>query len=236
MAPQGANFLMMSFRRRTQAALACMSGLLASGCATHIPVYVKALEVLQAPDAARLPDQPDPAYRYLSIQANDATPALLVLGYEDPHPQGQIEVWYSAKQEIIKIQNGRIVGTAGLAVNWDRVQLSPAPPHWQALPTTGNAYQRLRDLSPGYRANLADQITVQPHPGQPDIPLPASVTSASGLQWFSETVQDSADPLPTAWFAWGRHRGQADIVYSRQCLSPQYCLQLQRWPQDPNHP
>jgi hypothetical protein len=226
---------MMSIRRCTQAAIACMAALLASGCATHIPVYVKALEVLRHSHAAELPEQPDPTYRYLRIQVNDAPPAMLVLGYEDAHPQGPIEVWYSARQEVIKTQNGRIIGTAGLPINWDRVQSPVPPPHWPAVSPAGHTYQRLRDLSPGYRADIAEPITVRPHTGQPDIPLPARLAGATGLQWFSETVPGSK-PLPAAWFAWGQHRGQPSIVYSRQCLTPQYCLQLQRWPQEPAQP
>lgn len=231
---------MMSLRRCAQTAIACcMVGLLASGCATNTAPYARALGALWTPDnAAALTSQPNPAYRYLSIQANNAPPALLVLGYEDPHPLGKIEVWYSARQEIIKTLNGRIVGTAGLPVNWDRVQTPMAPPSWQAVPAAGSVFQRLRDVSPGYRANVAEQISTRPHAGLPDISLPASLgpDSAASLQWFREDVQGSKDPLPTAWFAWGQHRGQAGIVYSRQCLSPQYCLQLQRWPQEPRRP
>jgi len=228
---------MMSLPRCLQTTLACVAVLLASGCATkNTPTYVKSLQGLWGADqASSLPEQPNPAYRYLRIQANDSPPALLVLGYEDPHPQGLVEVWYSAKQEVIKIQNGRIIGTAGLPINWDRVHTPDLSDNWPAVPASGSGYQRQRDVSPGYRANVTDHITVQPHTGLPPIALPASLPAATAarLQWFSEDAQNSAAPLPTAWFAWGQHRGQASIVYSRQCLSPQYCLQLQRWPQEP---
>ena len=64
----------------------------------------------------------NPAYRYLRVQAEGSAPAFLVLGYVDAHPQGDIEVWYSSKKEVIKTQNGRIVGTAGLEVDWHGVQ------------------------------------------------------------------------------------------------------------------
>lgn len=230
---------MMPLPRFTPTAIVCIAGLLVGGCATHTAPYARALEALWTTgNQPALPSQPDPAYRYLRIQASDAPPALLVLGYEDPDPLGPIEVWYSASQEVIKIQHGRIVGTAGLPINWDRVQSPVPPPSWQAVPTTGSQYQRLRDLSPGYRANLVDPVTIRPHKGQPDIPLPASLPSATAasLQWFREDTHGGTDPLPTAWFAWGPHRGQVGIVYSHQCLSPQYCLQLQRWPQEPTRP
>lgn len=224
---------MMSLRRPTLPALACIAGLLAGGCGTGTPVapYAQAVQALWTSDQAALPSQLNPAYRYLKIQAGNAAPALLVLGYEDPHPDGKIEVWYSARQEVVKLQNGRIIGTAGLPVNWHQVRFRA--PDWSAVPATGIHYQRLRDASPGYRANLADQVTLKPQTGQPDLVLPADLSGAIAdrLSWFREDVT-SSEALPTAWFAWGRYRGQNDIVYARQCLSPEYCLQLQRWPQD----
>ena len=36
--------------------------------------------------------------------------------------------------------------------------------------------------------------------------------------------------LPDAWFAWGKHLGVNQIVYSEQCITPDFCLKLQRWP------
>ena len=226
----------MSLPRYAQAVFICIAGLL-SACASHTAPYARALEALWATgNQPALPSQPDPRYRYLRIEASNSPAALLVLGYEDPHPLGAIEVWYSARQEVVKTQHGRIVGTAGLPLNWQQVQFPVTPPDWTAIPATGSHYQRRRDLSPGYRANLTDQLTVKPHTGQPDIALPASLSaaSASGLQWFSEDAHGGTEPLPRAWFARGQHRGQAGIVYSRQCLSAEYCLQLQRWPQEPN--
>lgn len=213
--------------------------MLLSACTSHTAPYTRALEALWTNgNAPQLSSQPDPKYRYLRIEASNSAPALLVLGYEDPHPLGPIEVWYSASQEVIKIQHGRIVGTAGLPINWSQVQFPVAPTHWQAVPASGSTYQRLRDMTPGYRANLSDLVTLQPHAGRPDIPLPASLSAAtaSRLQWFSEDNRGSIDRLPKAWFAWGPYRGRFDIVYSRQCLSPQYCLQLQRWPQESDQP
>ncbi len=232
-------FLMMPLPRHTQAAIACIAGLLSSGCATNIPSYAKALDALWTTGHAPAPpNQLNPAYRYLLITANDAAPAVLVLGYEDPHPQGLIEVWYSAKQEVIKTQNGRIISTAGLPTNWDRVQTPTAPANWPDIAPQGSNYQRLRDLSPGYQSNVADQVTIKPHAGLPDISLPPTLasTTAKKLKWFSESSLGRSAPLPVAWFAWGEHRGQPGIVYSRQCLTPQYCLQLQRWPQEPAQP
>lgn len=175
----------------------------------------------------------NPLYRYLRVEAQGHPPALLVLGYVDAHPQGDIEVWYSAKGEVIKIQNGRIVGAVGLGIDWRSVQFSSSPPVWTAIPTQGLAYQRLRDEMPGHRSAISDRLEVKPWLGLPLIALPTSlpVDQARSYDWFREiTVSTNAQPLPPAWFAWGLHRGQPTVVYSEQCLSATFCLRLQPWP------
>jgi hypothetical protein len=44
------------------------------------------------------------------------------------------------------------------------------------------------------------------------------------------TAGAPAPSLPEARFAWGRHRGLWTVVQSEQCLAPDFCLKLQRWP------
>lgn len=175
----------------------------------------------------------NPAYSYLRVELEGHAPALLVLGYVDPHQQGDIEVWYSAQQEVIKIQNGRIVGTAGLKVDWRAVQFPSPPPVWATRATQGATYHRLRDEMPGHRYNISDHLALQPWQGMPPIRLPNSLTEgqARTYAWFREsTVKTSAEALPPAWFAWSLHRGVPTVVYSEQCLSTTFCLKLQRWP------
>ena len=194
-------------------------------------------EKLGFAEAATLPAKPNPLYRYLRIEAAGRAPALLVLGYVDAHPQGDIEVWYSAKNEVIKTQNGRIVGTTGLEVDWRAVRFPSAPPAWAAVPLQGGVYQRLRDEMPGHRYAVSDRMELKPWLGLPPISLPISlpVEPANAYRWFRETALSSTDPpLPPAWFAWGQHWGQTAVVYSEQCLSATFCLKLQRWPVQEN--
>ncbi|WP_298602282.1 YjbF family lipoprotein [uncultured Limnohabitans sp.] len=209
------------------------------GCASGTTPLADVLSALatnrwDSGEASILAAQTNPLYRHLRIEVQGRAPALLVLGYVDPHPQGDIEVWYSAKREVIKTQNGRIVGTSGLEVDWRAVRFPEAPPLWTALQAEGRLYQRLRDEMPGHRYAIADHIELKPWLGSPPITLPASLASAQArndYHWFSETTLDSsAQPLPPSWFAWGLHRGQPTVVYSEQCLSATFCLKLQRWP------
>jgi len=174
----------------------------------------------------------NPAYRYLRVEVDGRAPALLVLGYVDSHPQGEIEVWYTAKREVIKTQNGRIVGTAGLEVDWRAVRFPTAPPPWATAQEA--RYQRSRDEMPGHRYAITDQIQLKPWLGMPPLTLPAALNSGqakNSYRWFSETTLNaSKQPLPPSWFAWGLYQGQPTVVYSVQCLSPTFCLKLQRWP------
>lgn len=217
-----------------------MSLLALQGCASGPSPVAETFAALwaQRQDAdAHLPVKPDPRYLYLRVEQVGSVPAMMVLGYVDPHPQGDIEVWYSAQQQMLKTQNGRIVGTGGLATDWTNVRFSPAPPAWQTMGTTRMRYERTRDEMPAYTFGLSEQLTLTPWAGVPDITLPAALpeSKARKYQWFGETVapgsaRESTQVLPTAWYAWGRHRGVNTVVYSQQCVAPTVCLRMLRWP------
>lgn len=192
-------------------------------------------EVLSGVIADYLPFQADgplaaqlnPNYQYLHVTLVGAKPALLVLGYVDAHPQGDIEVWYSAQGEVLRLQHGRLVGAAGLPVEWRRVTFSQTPPAWHAVPPEGARFTSLRDEQPGYRLGLVEQVLLTPLSKSPLLPNPAFAKAA----WFQESYSDAhGGSRPEAWFALGRYGDQNAIVYSRQCLSASVCLSLQRWP------
>lgn len=208
------------------------------GCASSSNPFTEVLSAVASErfgsaEGAILASKPNPLYRYLRIEVRGRAPALLVLGYIDAHPQGDIEVWYSSKREVIKTQNGRIVATTGLETDWRAVRFPSAPPVWTMVPSQGGVYQRLRDEMPGHRYAISDRLELKPWVGLPPITLPVSLTGdqARVYDWFRETTLSSTDqPLPPAWFAWGMHRGQLTVVYSEQCLSATFCLKLQLWP------
>jgi len=176
----------------------------------------------------------NPAYQYLRVQAVGKPAALLVLGYVDTHPDGDVEVWYSASHEVIKTQNGRIVTTDGLATDWTAVRYSKAPPPWNIQPPPDDTYTRVRDQMPGYRYNLADHwVQSRAADGLPAIDLPTSLSPALAARyvWIREAqVGTVTAPLPPAWYALERVDGSYRVVYSYQCLSADLCLNLQRWP------
>ena len=170
----------------------------------------------------------NPNYRYLHATLSGGKPALLVLGYLDAHPQGEIEVWYSAQGEVLRLQNGRLVGATGLPVEWRRVSYSQTPPAWQSVPSAGTRFTSARDEQPGYRLGLVEQVVLTPLPTPP---LKLSDPVFANVAWFQESYTDARGPTrPDAWFALGQHGGQHTVVYSHQCLSASVCLTLQRWP------
>lgn len=217
-----------------------------AGCTSAGSVLMQTSQLLgrQALSGASgaLPPHPDPRYRYLRVQASGQAPAMLVLAYLDPHPLGAIEVWFSAQGEVLKLQNGRIVATHGLALDWAAVRFLAAPPAWSEVGASPARFDRERDELPHYRYGLREQVTVR----AATVPPPASALSgsvhpdmAARYLWFHEsaTPADTAAapytpgsaPL-TSWFAWGLHLGQPMVVYSEQCLGPDFCLRMQRWP------
>lgn len=175
----------------------------------------------------------DPALRYGRVQANGQAPAWLVLGYEDPHPLGGVQVWYSAQQEVLRLQQGRVVGSAGLPVNWRQVRPLAAPPAWGTLvPGQAVVWQRQRDVDPPPRHGVLDTVTTTFHGvGVPPAwarHLPTSVPAHAAAQW--RWYSDTAQGLPTAWFAVAGQGAQAQVAYSHQCLAPQWCMHWQPWP------
>ena len=183
-----------------------------------------------------IPDAPDPRFSYLRVLVQGHPPGLLVLGYVDQHPQGVIEVWYSAYRETLRLQNGRVISMTGTLQDWSAVQFTPVPPVWADVTEAGFIFERKHDAMPGYRFGIREQMKVQAWPALPPVDLPVSLPAdkAAGYRWYRETVLPQAgqfEPaLPDAWFAWGKHRGVNQIVYSEQCMTPDFCLKLQRWP------
>jgi hypothetical protein len=220
---------------RLLASVLALTGLSACASKSMLTEVLSAVFVDKLPFQAPQPldAQLNPAYRYLHVTLGGAKPALLVLGYLDAHPQGDIEVWYSAQGEVLRLQNGRLVGAAGLPVEWRRVAYPQTPPAWHAVPPAGARFTSLRDEQPGYRLGLVEQVLLTPLPKSPLLPNPAFANAA----WFQESYTGASGPTrPAAWFAFGNYGGQKTIVYSRQCLSNDVCLSLQRWPLQKDSP
>ncbi len=173
----------------------------------------------------------NPAFRYLRATRGDSV-AYLVLGYVDPTPEGPVEVWYTGEREVIRLRDGRLVGTSGLTVDWRTTRLADAP-SWQRLLSGqgGTSFDRARDVMPGYHADIQEKVNVF----RLNAYEPAALKGrpASQLTWFEErAVPRSFDSpaLPPARFGVARDaEGAPFVVYSEQCLSPDVCYTFERW-------
>lgn len=158
-----------------------------------------------------------PGVGYLRVTLDGAV-ALFALGFIDYDQNGPIEVYYGPGREVLRLQNGRLLGLESAIVNWREVRLSSNPTY---LGSAANApIVRRRDVTPGEVYDLTDQVLVKP-----GAPAPRSLQGldATTLSWFDE----SADDLPVAHVALDQ-RGTP--IYGEQCLTGEHCLTWQLWP------
>lgn len=191
-------------------------------------------------DNARL----NPNFRYLRVTI-DGRVVLLALGEVDKHPQGPIEVWYSAERELLRLQNGRLAGAVGLTTEWRDVSI-PELPSWAALARSENQslqWIRTRDLMPGYRFGVKDVLALRVVTAPEKTAL--KDLDPRFLTWFEERVEaepvvsapgffantSAVDlPLPPARYAVDLRDGRETVVYGEQCLAVRLCFSWQRWP------
>ena len=186
----------------------------------------------------------NPNFRYLRVTIAGRV-VLLALGNEDIDLRGPVEVWYSAEREVLRLQNGRLVGAVGLTAEWRNVVLPELPP-WSALARGDQAYRwtRVRDVMPGYRFGLRDALSLRviPQPGRSEL----QGMDPQRLTWFEEQVDAeqvagssrggslaSSGILPPARYAMDVRGGKEIVVYAEQCLAPDLCFTWQRWPVQP---
>jgi hypothetical protein len=169
----------------------------------------------------------NPSYRYLKTSINGRV-IYMVLGYVDKRADGPVEVWYSSAGEVIKLLNGHLAGTTGLNVDWRDVRFSSLP-SWQGNAAQPSRYARERDLMPGYRFGVRDELVRTAIAPPKDSAL--SSTAAASLQWYEErSVSRPANlSLPTARFAVSAASGAPQVVYSEQCISSDLCMSFERW-------
>lgn len=166
----------------------------------------------------------NPDYRYLRVQTDNRA-SFFVLGYLDPHPDGTLEVWFSAQKEVLRLRQGRLMGVSGTATEWLNVTYAQ-PPAWSESLTHAN-YLRTRDIAPGYHFGLAESLQLQ------SIKAPEKSNllgiPPESLSWFSES-STGKDGLKPTLYALRHEEDGARVVYSETCLAKELCFSWQRWP------
>ena len=169
----------------------------------------------------------NPNLRYLRVTVRGRV-VLMVLGYVEPHPEGAIDTWYSSEGEVIRLQNGRVVGTAGLETNWRAVRNSSLPAWKDMLGRSAVTYKRERDQMPGYRFGIAETVSLYPVPVQTNAKHKG--LSVQGLRWYEEAVLGKPGGPPSARYALLAKNGDPRVVYGEQCLVTDLCIAWQVWP------
>ena len=196
------------------------------------------MQYMVKPDGSVADASLNPDFRYLRVVV-DGRVVFLALGNEDKDARGPVEVWYSAEREVLRFQNGRLVGAVGLSTEWRDVSL-PVLPSWLALSRAENPtrWTRIRDVMPGYRFGVRDALVLRriAAPNKSEI----RGLDPGALTWFEE--QADTDPasrdagaasfqaLPLARYAVDLRDGKETVVYGEQCLAPELCFSWQRWP------
>jgi hypothetical protein len=179
----------------------------------------------------------DPKFEYLRVSRGRHT-GLLWRGSTESRPEGTVEVYYSGSGEVVRLLNGRVVGALGLTTEWHHV--SVAAPDFAAVAQARRSepYVRVRDVMPGYRAGVRDELVLQVVPAPTRSALRGVEPAA--LTWFEEAMQtprwrffgDGSETLPPTRYAVDLAAGKPTVVYSEHCLAKDLCFSWQRWSRD----
>lgn len=177
-------------------------------------------------DSAKL----DPKLEYLRVTRGRQV-AMLWRGTVEQAQAGRVDVYYSGLGEVIRVQNGRIIGALGLTTEWRRADI--AAPTWATAGRSSEPLRvvRTRDVMPGYVSGLREELALR-RIGAPSSSALRAVPPES-LTWFEERVTNSAasgaNALPPARYAVDLSSGDGTVVYAEQCLAADLCFTWQRW-------
>ncbi|PXW93640.1 group 4 capsule polysaccharide lipoprotein GfcB/YjbF [Sphaerotilus hippei] len=239
----------MSLRARPTCRVLLGAAVLAltlTGCqVTPSPTWQTVQSFARWPGRADPPPVLNPDYEYLALTLRAST-VYLALGYRSESvvpavaPSGTpvvLEHWYSARRELLALEDGRLHQVVGAPVEW-RAQRVTGRPSWSALVEPGAApvaWTRSRDEMPAYRYGVVDLIRTRridpakdPMPDEVPADLARGVTSE--VVWVHDDVRSTrADGQPwrhAQWFALTQAQGRWRVLWSHQCLGPDWCVQL----------
>ena len=196
----------------------------------HTPVSLTLFEAAgigKSVDSIKL----NPNLRYLRVTVGTDRVVLMVLGYLEPTEQGPIETWYSSEGEVLKLQNGRVLSTAGMAVDWRASKYSGLMPWPDMVQRTSSEFGRQTDQMPGYKFGIQEKVSITVVPAPTNANLVGM--APSNLRWYEETVRGTSHGLPSARYALRLSTSGPEVVYGQQCFSNDFCISWQPWPATP---
>ena len=176
----------------------------------------------------------NPNLKYLRV-TNRSRVAYLALGYVDL-PSGSdslnpVEVWYSAEKEVMRLQNGRLVGLSGTPVELFNVKFLDLP-SWEEVGVS-KAYTVIRDEMPGYIFGKKQRVIL--HSIKPPKDVALLNLDVDSLLWFEERYLSNKGSMELrSIYAIDVRDEQYLPVYGEQCLTPDFCLTWQWWSSSDN--
>jgi hypothetical protein len=213
-----------------RAALAAWALLALSGCTGGMGAAMQSVRDLLPSRAPTEATQLDPKFDYLRVTRGKRV-ALLWRGNVERSQPLPVDVYYSGQGDVVRVQNGRIVGALGLTTEWRRVDVV-APP-WTAIAKSPEQARvvRTRDVMPGYLSGLREELRVRAV-GAPSGSALRGIDPQS-LAWFEESVAHRPAPgvqaLPPTRYAVDLAQGDGTVMYAEQCLAVDLCFSWQRW-------
>ena len=236
MASSGSSNIQVNIRARI-ALLFLVAAL--PGCAPSTNAVFQSLQYAVQSDSTIAGVRLNPNLRYLRVTIEGRT-VLLALGFVEQDSRGPIEVWYSAQREVLRLQNGRMVGAIGLTTEWRNVVVPELLP-WPALARVEGQthWMRVRDVMPGYRFGVRDTLALQVAAPPPKSAL--RDIDPQSLTWFEERTEPQASggrpaperSLPVARYAVSFRNSAGTAIYGEQCLKADLCFTWQHWPAMP---
>jgi hypothetical protein len=213
---------------RCRGLLAFAAALALAGCTSGMGAAVQSVRELLPKGGAVESAKLDPRFEYLRITRGKHV-GLLYRGSVESSARGTINVYYGAG-EVVRLQDGRIVGALGLTTEWRRVEVEA--PSWSAIGGgSGVRIVRTRDVMPGYVSGLREELAVRRIPPVEDSALRG--VDPRSLAWFEERAVEApltlAAALPPARYAVDLFRGNGTVLYAEQCLAHDLCFTWQRW-------
>ena len=172
----------------------------------------------------------NPDYRYLRVSTPERA-FLMVLGYVDTSPDGDVQTWYGKEGQVLRLRQGRILSSKGFPVDWTTVTYKDLPDWTTATSRPRVRFVRYRDEMPGYKVGVFNIVTLRRIEPPTDARL--SGIPPSSLLWVEETTDISPRGRPSARYGLKMIGERYGVVYGEQCLSTQFCMAWQTWPATP---
>jgi hypothetical protein len=196
-----------------------------SGCSVDpaSQVFIDAFHLNGGESTTHSGSNLNPNFSYLRVQIGKRA-VFMVLGYVDKDRDGDVEVWYSALGEVLRLRDGRLVGaTMNMGTDWLSVSFKQLP-RWNQIGAQ-TVFERDRDISPGYQYGIQEKMHIQPVTQPKDSQL--QLIQPSSLTWFEEFAE-GPNALPAARYAVSMN-AIPQVIYAEQCLSNDFCFSWQRW-------